>query len=104
MDQENWIETTKMRKNLKKLMKKFEKQGKDRWIGNAGDKRREMKCKQKQEKRREKREGKEEIEEKSANNFISRNQQKCEKTRRGLNRAMPYNIDYTGLLIYINDK
>ena len=25
MDDENWIETTKMRKNLKKLMKKFVK-------------------------------------------------------------------------------
>ena len=29
---------------------------------------------------------------------------KCRKTRGKLNGAMPYNINYTGLLIYINDK
>ena len=37
MDEENWIETTKMRKSLKKVMKKIVKYKKDRRIGNAGD-------------------------------------------------------------------
>ena len=29
---------------------------------------------------------------------------KCGQTRRKVNGTMPYNIDYIGLLIYINDK
>ena len=52
MNEQNWIETTKMRKNLKKFIKKFVKQQKDRQIGNAGDNRRGMKFKQKHERKR----------------------------------------------------
>ena len=47
---------------------------------------------------------KSELEEKSENNSINRNKQKCGKTRRELYGAMAYNLDYIGLLIYISDK
>ena len=82
----SWIETTKIRKNLKKLMQKFV--GKRLLDWKCEQKRNEIK--QKQEKKREKREGKEEVEEKSENILsivISKN---CVKTRRELNGAMPY--------------
>ena len=43
MNEENWIETTKMKKNLKKLMKKFAKQEKHcKRMGNAGENRKGM--------------------------------------------------------------
>ena len=66
MNEENCIKTTKMRKNLKKLMKKFAKREKI-----AGMEMQETIEKEWKAETREKRKGKEEVEEKSENNFIS---------------------------------
>ena len=88
MNEENWIDTTKMRKNLEKpLQETIEEE----WKSET------------QEKGRKKRVGKEELRKKVKIILLIVIKHKCGKTRRELNGIMPHNIYYIGLLIYIND-